>query len=74
MTHPRSGPNPLSPDAMSANARLAEVAEILAAGLIRMRDAKSSSLSADAGDSSLDFSAHTSGHDAANRSHQGGQK
>jgi len=59
---------------MSAKARLAVVAQILAAGLIRIRGAKSSSLSADAGDSSLDFSAHTSGHDAANRSHQGGQK
>jgi len=73
MTHSRSGPNPLSPDAMSANARLAEVAQILAAGLIRMRSAKSSSLSANVGDSSLDFAARASSHGAANPSHQGGQ-
>ena len=73
MTHPRSGPNPLSPDAMTANARLAEVAQILTAGLIRMRGAKSSSLSANAGDSFLDFALRTSGHGGATPSHQGGQ-
>jgi len=74
MTHPRSGPNPLSPDAMSANARLTEIGRILAAGLIRMRAAKSSDLSANAGDSSLDFAPLPSGHDAANPSHEGGSK
>jgi len=47
---------------MSAKARLAEVAEILAAGLIRMRSAKSSGLSANAGDSSLDLPVRASGH------------
>jgi len=73
MTHPRSGPNPLSPDAMTTDARVAEIAQILAAGLIRMRRSKSSALSADAGDSSLDFAPHPSGHGAANPSHQGGQ-
>ena len=32
-----SGPNPLSPDRMTAAERLAEIAEILAAGLMRLR-------------------------------------
>jgi hypothetical protein len=74
MTHPRSGPNPLSPETMSPDARLAEIAHILATGLIRMQGAKSSSFSANAGDSFLDFPAHESGHGAANQSHDGGQK
>jgi len=71
--HPFAGPNSLHPDKMTTNARLGEVAEILAAGLIRMCSSKSSALSAKRGDSSLDFAPHPSGHGAANPSHQGGQ-
>ena len=50
------GPNPLHPDRMSPAERRAELCRILAAGLIRMMAAKSSSLSADRGESSVDFS------------------
>jgi hypothetical protein len=39
-----------------------EVAEILAAGLMRVLAPKSSELSPAAGESSLDFTAHQSGH------------
>jgi hypothetical protein len=55
-------PNPLHPDRMTAAERLAEIAEILARGLIRLHARKSSSLSADRGDSSVDFSPDRSGH------------
>ena len=44
--------NPFHPDHMSAEARLAELGRILAAGIQRMRE-QSSSISADSGDSSL---------------------
>ena len=47
---------------MSAAERLDEIADILAAGLMRLRARKSSSLSRDRGESSLDFSPHQSGH------------
>jgi len=46
----------------SARERIAEIGEILAAGLIRLRSRKSSSLSADDGESSLDCLGHQSGH------------
>jgi hypothetical protein len=59
--YPFAGPNPLHPDKMSADARLAEIGRILAAGLIRMRGAKSSALSAKRGDSFLDLPARASG-------------
>ena len=58
---PVSGPNPLCPERMSAGARLEELARILAAGIIRLNAAKSSSLSADGGDSFVDFPARKSG-------------
>jgi hypothetical protein len=48
-------PNPLAPDRMSAAERLDETAEILAAGLMRLRARKSSSISGDRGESCLDF-------------------
>ena len=48
--------NPLHPGHMTAAERLDEVAEILAAGLMRLRARKSSPLSAARGESSLDFS------------------
>jgi len=40
---------------------LAEIAEILAAGLVRLRARQSSTLSADCGESSLHFTGHQSG-------------
>jgi hypothetical protein len=49
-------PNPIHPDRMSADERIAEIAEILAAGLMRLRARKSSPLSRDHRESSLDFS------------------
>jgi hypothetical protein len=47
---------------MSAAERLDEIADILAAGLIRLSARKSSALSRDRGESSLDFSPDQSGH------------
>jgi hypothetical protein len=47
---------------MTAAERLDEIADILAAGLIRLRARKSSSLSRHRGESSLDFSPDQSGH------------
>ena len=46
----------------SSAERFAEIAEILAAGLMRLMARKSSPISADVGESSLDFSAAESGH------------
>jgi hypothetical protein len=54
--------NPLRPDLMTPAERLAEIAEILAAGLIRLRARQSSPLSPDSGESSLDCYARRSGH------------
>ncbi len=54
--------NTLHPDKMSVDARLAEIGRILAAGLIRMQSPKSSALSANARDSSLDLPVRASGH------------
>jgi hypothetical protein len=51
--------------------RLAEIAEILAAGLTRLRSRQSSHLSADCGESSLDSSAHQSSHANALKTHGG---
>lgn len=45
-----------------AHDRLTEIAEILAAGLMRLHARKSSGKSADLGESSLDCVAHQSGH------------
>ena len=50
----------LSPKRMSAAERLDEIAGILATGAIRLMARKSSRLSADGGDSSVDFTAHQS--------------
>jgi hypothetical protein len=54
--------NPLHASHMSAAERLAELAEILAAGLMRLRARQSTPLSAHCGESSLDCAAHQSGH------------
>ena len=55
--------NALNPNELSTDERLAEVTEILAAALIRMQLRKSSRLSRNDGDSSLDFLPDRSGHD-----------
>ena len=54
--------NGLHPDRMSAAERLAEIGEILAMGLMRLRARQSRSVSADHADSYLDFSANQRGH------------
>jgi hypothetical protein len=46
---------------MSAEARLAEIGRILAAGVVRLNAARSSDLSANGGDSFVDFSPRKSG-------------
>lgn len=63
-------PNPLDPNRMTPAERLTELGRILAAGLIRMKANKSSPLSADRGEGSVDFKAHQSGH--ATRDSRGG--
>jgi hypothetical protein len=55
-------PNPIDPERLSAAERLDEIAEILAAGLMRLRARKSTPLSAHPGESSLDCPAHQRGH------------
>jgi hypothetical protein len=55
--------NALDPDQMSAAERVAEIAEILATGFVRMQRRKSSRLSRNDGDGSLDFLPDRSGHD-----------
>lgn len=69
---PVSGPNPLCPDRMSADARLAEIGRILAAGVVRLNATQSSDLSADSGDSFVDFSPRKSGGRHAKRIRIGG--
>jgi hypothetical protein len=55
-------PNAVHATDMTAKERLAEIGQILARGLIRLVDRKSSQLPGDSGDSSLAFSAPRSGH------------
>ena len=52
----------LHPDHMTAAERLEEISEILAAGAMRLMARKSTRLSADAGDCSVDFTGHQSVH------------
>ena len=59
-------PNPLDPNRMSLAERLAELGRILAAGFNRMKAKKSSGLSADGGESSVDFMPPKSGHATSN--------
>jgi hypothetical protein len=54
--------NALHPDRMTPAERLDEIAEILAAGLIRLQARQSTHLSAERGESSLDCAAHRSSH------------
>ncbi|CAA7620979.1 conserved hypothetical protein [Magnetospirillum sp. LM-5] len=61
-------PNALHPDRMNSSERLDEVADNLAAGLIRLKARKSRALSADTRDSRLDFTPPPqSGHGLVNR-------
>ena len=48
---------------LTAEERLGEIAQILAAGLMRFHARKSSQISADRGESSVDFARHQSGPD-----------
>ena len=64
------GPNPIDPTTLTASERLGELAEILAAGLMRLQIRQSTALSHDCGESSLDCPAHQSGH--ANALNDGG--
>jgi hypothetical protein len=54
--------NGTDPDQLSPDERLDEVAMLLAGALMRLRTRKSSHLSPDAGESSLDFLANQRGH------------
>jgi hypothetical protein len=54
--------NALSSYQLTATERLDEIGELLAAGLMRLRARKSSQLSGDIGESSLDCAAQQSGH------------
>ena len=56
--------NGIDPGRLSARERIAELADILAAGLMRLKARKSSHLSADCGESSLDCAGHQSSHAA----------
>jgi hypothetical protein len=51
---PVSGPNPLCPETMTISERKSEFGYILAVGLMRLKDDKSSSLSAQTKDSFVD--------------------
>jgi hypothetical protein len=68
----RAGANALRADVMTPAARLAEIAEILAAGLSRLTARQSSAISPDFGESSLDCPGQQSGH--ANVLTDGGRK
>jgi hypothetical protein len=62
----------INPDQMSAEARLAELGRILAAGIQRLRE-QSSSISADSGDSSLAISASKSVSRPGHKARKGGR-
>jgi hypothetical protein len=62
----------INPDQMSAEARLAELGRILAAGIQRLRE-QSSSISADSGDSSLAISASRSVSRPGHKARKGGR-
>jgi hypothetical protein len=57
------GPYPAARTLPTARERIAEIAEILASGLMRLRARKSSQISPDLGEISLDILAHQSGAD-----------
>jgi hypothetical protein len=55
-------PNPIHPDRLSSRERLAEVARLLALGLIRLRDRQSSQVSELTGEIPLHIPPDQSGH------------
>lgn len=57
-----AGPNALDPGRMTPDERLDEIADILAAGVMRLRARKSSPLSRGSGEIRLDFSPDQRGH------------
>ena len=59
--------NALDPNRMTADERLREVGEILAAGLIRLRTRQREAQAADTGELSLDFTAGQSVHGRTSR-------
>jgi hypothetical protein len=63
---------PLTPDLMTAEERIAELGEILARGFVRLRARKSRAISADRGESCVDFAGEGSGHGAATKPRQAG--
>jgi hypothetical protein len=62
-----AGGNPLSPDLMTADERLSEVAQILAAGLLRLRREESETHVGHLEKKRLDFSPDRSVHAARQR-------
>ena len=52
----------LRPESMQPTGRLAEICDILAAGLMRLHARKSSLFSTEKGESFLDFAGYQSGH------------
>jgi len=54
--------NALNPDRMTAAERLDEIGDLLAAAFMRLQQRKSSPLSRDGGESSLDFPVDQRGH------------
>jgi len=66
-----AGPNAIDAERITPDGRLAEVADILAAGLMRLRARKSSALSAQSGESLLDCAGHQSSHADRLTSHGG---
>jgi hypothetical protein len=65
-----AGANALAPDLMTAEERLTEVAQILAAGLIRLRRRQSATQASRSGDFRLDFSPDRSVHATAPKRRQ----
>jgi hypothetical protein len=63
--------NGIDPGRLSPAERLAEIAEILAAGLMRLKSRQSTPLSPDGGESSLDCAGHQSSHADRRKSHGG---
>jgi hypothetical protein len=65
LDHCLAGGNPLAPDLMTAEERLSEVAQILAAGLVRLRQRNFQSDCSRLEKTRLDFSPDRSGHATA---------
>jgi hypothetical protein len=68
-----AGANPLAPDLMTADERLDEVAQILAAGLLRLRQHQNQNGCSRLEKNNLDLSPDRSGHAAARKRRQVGR-